>query len=71
MKPMTLEKEHLQSSVSNFFDKGSNTFVKCAYIKGQNCGPRCAACNLDAETTTVDIYHCKRGEFAIGSIKNN
>jgi hypothetical protein len=70
MKQMKLENETLQSGVKSFFDNGSDMFVRCGFIRGQNCGPRCAACELETDNAMVDIYSCKRGNFQIGSVKD-
>jgi hypothetical protein len=68
MKQMAL-KEDSQQGVSNFFDTETDNYVKCAYIAGQNCGPRCAACEKDTANGMVDQMVCLRGSFTIGSME--
>jgi hypothetical protein len=67
MKQLTVREDGVPS-VNSFFDTETDMYVKCAYIGGQNCGPRCAACRVDKANGMADVFRCERGDFAIGSV---
>jgi hypothetical protein len=66
MRKLTIEKEEKIHEYGSFMDDNAKGFVRCAFIEGQNCSPRCAACEIDEHG---EFAKCLRGQFNIGCVK--